>query len=266
LAGLADRLVSLDDAGTAEWFVSDARLPPDRIAYLRTFDAVVSYLHDPDDVVRTNLLAAGARNLVCIAPQVDAHHAADHLAAPLAALGVRWSAGADATLALPRPLREAGRQRLRSVATGKAVALHPGSGSPRKNWPLPRFVELARVLRREAGVSPFIVAGEAEAAMRASLARGAMETPILPECELPELAAVLAACAGYVGNDSGVTHLAAAVGTPVVALFGPTDPSLWGPRGVRVRWVRPGGGGTDMARIELNAVLAALREVGGIGE
>jgi ADP-heptose:LPS heptosyltransferase len=58
------------------------------------------------------------------------------------------------------------------------------------------------------------------------------------EWPLGELAALLARCAGYVGGDSGITHLAAAVGTPVVAVFGPTDPRRWAPRGPRVAVVR----------------------------
>ena len=57
---------------------------------------------------------------------------------------------------------------------------------------------------------------------------------------LTELAALLKRCMVCVGNDSGVTHMAAAVGTPVVALFGPTDPRVWGPRGNRVHIHLPG--------------------------
>ena len=62
----------------------------------------------------------------------------------------------------------------------------------------------------------------------------------LTNLSLNELAAVLRKCDLYVGNDSGVTHLAAAVGIPVVALFGPTDPRVWGPRGDKVLTVYKG--------------------------
>jgi ADP-heptose:LPS heptosyltransferase len=58
------------------------------------------------------------------------------------------------------------------------------------------------------------------------------------EWPLEDLAALLGRCVGYVGGDSGVTHLAAAVGTPVVAVFGPTDPAVWAPRGPHVAIVR----------------------------
>lgn len=56
------------------------------------------------------------------------------------------------------------------------------------------------------------------------------------------LACWLARARLYIGNDSGITHLAAAVGTPVLALFGPTDPAVWAPRGPHVRVVRWAGG------------------------
>ena len=60
--------------------------------------------------------------------------------------------------------------------------------------------------------------------------------------DLYELAQWLARARLYIGNDSGITHLAAAVGTPVVAVFGPTDPAVWGPRGDHVRVVHRAGG------------------------
>ena len=68
------------------------------------------------------------------------------------------------------------------------------------------------------------------------------EDPPLPEAiridDLYELACWLARARLYVGNDSGITHLAAAVGTPVLALFGPSDPAVWAPRGANVRVAR----------------------------
>lgn len=106
---------------------------------------------------------------------------------------------------------------------GGFAVIHPFSGSPKKCWPLDRYRELARRL-----------------AMPVRWCAG-------PEDQLPgavriddlyELACWLATARLYIGNDSGVTHLAAAVGTPVLALFGPSDPRVWAPRGahVRVAW------------------------------
>ena len=76
--------------------------------------------------------------------------------------------------------------------------------------------------------------------------------------DLYELACWLARARVYIGNDSGITHLAAAVGTPVVAIFGPTDPAVWAPRGERVAVVGDRGG---LEEIEPDEVLEAVRRI-----
>jgi ADP-heptose:LPS heptosyltransferase len=106
---------------------------------------------------------------------------------------------------------------------GYAV-VHPFSGSPRKNWPLEQFQRLASKL-------PMPVrwcAGEEDPPLE-----GAVRIP-----DLLELAKFLAGAALYIGNDSGITHLAAAVGTPTLAVFVVSDPAVWAPRGDHVRVVR----------------------------
>ena len=104
---------------------------------------------------------------------------------------------------------------------GNFAVIHPFAGSPQKRWPLERFRELARRL------SPHVPV-EWCAGPQDELA-GAVRFE-----DLYELACWLATARIYIGNDSGPTHLAAAVGTPVVALFGPSDPSVWAPRGPHV--------------------------------
>jgi hypothetical protein len=96
------------------------------------------------------------------------------------------------------------------------VAIHPFSGSARKNWPLERFRAVCRSLPKAVE----FCAGPEEAlenAVRIS--------------NLYDLGCWLAEAEFYIGNDSGISHLAAAVGTPVYAVFGPTDPAVWAPRG-----------------------------------
>ncbi|MFQ5693406.1 MAG: glycosyltransferase family 9 protein, partial [Nitrospinota bacterium] len=93
---------------------------------------------------------------------------------------------------------------------------------------------------------------------------------------LPDLAALLSEARGYVGCDSGVTHLAAACGAPTVALFGPTDPAVWGPRGERVVTLRRNAGcesckqgeksgHTCLAEIAVEEVLEAVLGFGPPG-
>jgi len=106
------------------------------------------------------------------------------------------------------------------------AVIHPFSGSARKNWPLEKFRLLAERLGRTMQVC--WCSGE--------------DDPPLPEAvrfdDLYELACWLAKAGLFVGNDSGISHLAAAVGTPVLAIFGPTDPAVWAPRGNHVRVVQ----------------------------
>ena len=99
------------------------------------------------------------------------------------------------------------------------AVIHPFSGSARKNWPLEKFRALA---------------GEAGARDAGKWCAGEEDPPLAGAVridDLYELACWLAKARLYIGNDSGITHLAAAVGTPVLALFGPTDPDVWAPRG-----------------------------------
>jgi heptosyltransferase-3 len=100
------------------------------------------------------------------------------------------------------------------------AAIHPFSGSARKNWPLEDFRALARSLPYPV---QFTAGPEEELA-------GAVRFH-----NLYDLGCWLAEARLYVGNDSGITHLAAAVGTPVLAIFGPSDPAVWAPRGPKVR-------------------------------
>ncbi len=112
---------------------------------------------------------------------------------------------------------------------GEEVMIHPGSGSSQKNWPFDSYCQLAAFLKRD-GRRVVWLGGPAE--LRWPFPVG--EASIL-EADLIELAQRLSAASLYIGNDSGVTHLAAAMGCPTLALFGPTDPYVWAPRGPRVR-------------------------------
>jgi len=252
--GLVDHVDSLDRAEMARFFAKRPAFSPDQAAWIESFHFILSYLHDPDGVVQNNLLAAGARQLLYGSPIVAAGHAVDHLIKPLESFAI-YESGAAPRLELPTELRQQGNERrARMGLTGRAVALHPGSGSPKKNCPAERFLKLAQGLAA-AEWWPFFILGEADDGARRALAAARAEFPVLTDCTLVELAAGLAGCAGYVGNDSGITHLAAALGLPVVALFGPSNPENWGPRGTRVTILRAPQG--DLAALTVETVLAA---------
>ncbi len=122
----------------------------------------------------------------------------------------------------------------------RRIVLHPGSGSPLKNLPPRTWARVLEVLRRETGLGVEIVAGPAEAERGGLDPLGEAAGGVTVCAGLDALLGVLARAALYLGNDAGPTHLAAFLGVPAVAVFGPTDPELWGPWGPRVAVVRPG--------------------------
>ena len=107
------------------------------------------------------------------------------------------------------------------------VVIFPGSGSPAKNWPAGKFAALASTLSKLASVA--VILGPAEASMEPVFREAGV--PVLKDLELPTVAAVASIASAFVANDSGVAHLAAAVGASGVVIFGPTDPVRWRPIG-----------------------------------
>jgi heptosyltransferase III len=140
------------------------------------------------------------------------------------------------------------------------LAVHPGSGSERKNWPEGRWKELLLCLLNQTDVHLLLIAGEAEADRVARLAANlpSSRAQWALNLPLPELARRLAACRGFVGHDSGISHLAAAVGRPVLALWGETSETVWKPAGGHVRILR---GGTALAGISVEQALDAVRDL-----
>ncbi len=121
-------------------------------------------------------------------------------------------------------------------ATGP-ILLHPGSGSAKKNWPMNCWLELAGRLRKE-GRRVRIILGEVERERMDSQAVAAFEevADVQRPADLSELLFLLRGAGGYIGHDTGPTHLAAAIGLPTTVLFGPaSDPAVWAPLGPRVR-------------------------------
>ncbi len=128
------------------------------------------------------------------------------------------------------------------------LAVHPGSGSPAKNWPTERFAEAAH--RLSDGRPCLLVLGPAEETTR--------DWPgftVAREWPLRVLGAALSRAGLFLGNDSGVAHLAAASGAPTLTLFGPTDPALWAPVGSRVSTLPAPDG--DLAALPVDAVVRA---------
>lgn len=205
-------------------------------------DLALVWSLDSGGMIVSRLRALGALRSLVVQPPPQAgsqRHVALQLMDPLAPLGlaipkdlagiatylptVRWPPAAQDEA-------DAELRRLRAELAGRLpIAIHPGSGGARKIWPPSHFATLIRELKKD--FAPLLVAGPQEEKIVAQVIGAADATPIVHELSLAGLAAFLSACALYVGNDSGATHLAGMLGVPTIALFGPTDPALWAPLG-----------------------------------
>ncbi|MGD0436944.1 MAG: glycosyltransferase family 9 protein [Bryobacteraceae bacterium] len=222
LIRFADCVRSIASTGLDLLGLPDTIPLPGLLERLRSFDSIVSWYgsNRPGFREQVEKFELPFQFLDALPPAGERIHCADFFLK---------QAGCSAW-AVPRiPLPPAPR--------GDFAVIHPFSGSRRKNWPLDRFRDLAQRLWFPVQWS----AGPEEALDHAVR----MES-------LWDLACWLATARLYIGNDSGITHLAAAVGTPVVAIFGPTDPAVWAPRGECVEIV---AGNLD--QITVDQVLAA---------
>lgn len=218
LARFARRARSI--ASTGLDLLGVAEPPPTVAAELRSFDSIISWYgaNRPEFRELTASLGLPFTFLPAL-PRDGAHvHATDFYLEQVHGLGC--AAPGDA---IPRIACDVRRQNY--------AVIHPFSGGPKKNWPIERFRGVASKLER---IMPVRWCSGPEDPPLAGAVRIA---------DLYELARWLAAARLYIGNDSGITHLAAAVGTPVLAIFGPSDPNVWAPRGPNVRVVRFGESG-----------------------
>ena len=236
-----DQFVSFDSPAVAALYTRDGG----KLAMQHwgpTTHAVV-WSKEPPAALRENLRALRVSRPVLASPEPGRAgvHVAAHLVATLRSLAPRLDNAeidsiAPSGASPPSPRSGAGKGRSGPLK----MALHPGSGSARKNWPTARFLDLGRRWQSQLRGTVTIVLGPAEAGIRAQVSRAAVEQgwSTADNLSLDQLAEVLSDHDIYVGNDSGVSHLAGIHGAPTVALFGPTDPDCWAPVGPLVRTVR----------------------------
>ena len=118
----------------------------------------------------------------------------------------------------------------------KKILIHPGAGSIRKRWSISNFLEVEGMLKSD-GLNPEFILGPAEECLSETLLEPGWTVHFLTD--LSDLATLLKSAGGYIGNDSGASHLAAFLGLPTCVIFGPTDPARWTPVGRAVETLRP---------------------------
>jgi heptosyltransferase-2 len=255
----ANQVRSIEYGGLSRFFARNGELPADLADYFACFDMVISYLFDPDCIFTNNLERCGVENILIGPARIAAgSHAIDQLAAPLAELGLRLEDPAARVFPSEEDRRFA-RDFIAPDGT-PLIAIHPGSGSKQKNWPIENWMELGNALLGEPAFAGriLVIVGEADDTETALL-RAHWNNPrvrIAKSLPLPELAALLEQSI-FVGHDSGISHLAAATGAKCLLLFGPTDPAIWAPRGDNIQVIRAAGG--ELAALSVETVLSAAR-------
>lgn len=220
-----DRGESIDRREVGRLFV-DASLT-ERIDLFRDYRRVYSFFGTENPIFRKMLITAASDATLSFHPfrPVNACHIAIaylvSIGEPATPLQIHFRL-LDADLYAATNLLA--RLHLHS---GKFVLIFPGSGSRAKNWPFENFVAMATGLARK--IPALFILGPAEAEFAPRLRT--IGVPILFDLELPVVAAIASQARLFAGNDSGVSHLAAAAGAPGLLIFGPTDPARWRPLG-----------------------------------
>ena len=252
--GLVDEVRSIEARALAGFFVRQGGLDADWVKYFHNVSTIISYAHDPEGVFRENMGRCSTARFIAGPHRPDtlgSQHATSVFLEPLRQLGI-FDANPVPRLVLP-PVRD------RFLSAGSWLALHPGSGSESKNWPEMNWRELINRLVPTTDVNLLLVGGEAEGGR---LQRVSADVPpnrlqMASSLPLPTLARYLNECVGFVGHDSGISHLAAALGLHAVILWGPSNPTVWRPLGDGIQLLQSAKG---LSGIRVDEVLDRMRE------
>ncbi len=240
--GLVDRVQSIEAQALAGFFARNGALEANLADYFSEFDVIVSYLYDPDEVFRTNIARCSPAQFIAGPHRPNERerlHAAKVYLKPLERLAI-FDADEVPRLKVTQPSSPSQNSNRASNGdrqdTGPALVLHPGSGSEKKNWPEEKWADLLQHLIRSTPFHLLFVGGEAEGErlQRLAAALPPSRTRVAQSLPLPDLARVLQECAAFVGHDSGISHLCAALGLPGLILWGESVEEIWRPPHNRV--------------------------------
>ena len=252
-AGVVNRVQPIEARGLAGFFARNGDLAEELVDYFSEFDVILSFLYDPDRIFQENV----AR---CTAAQfIGGPHRADDSAAipaakvylkPLERLAV-FDADAVPRIQLSKP-----------ASPSHQLALHPGSGSSLKNWPEAKWSEFLLSLKCSTDYQFLLIGGEAEGDRLKRLSEifelNSARLKIAQSLPLVELAELLQNCKWFIGHDSGISHLAAAVGIPGLILWGHSSYEVWRPPSMKMRILQHP---TSLEDMPVEAVIEAFRQL-----
>ena len=243
----AEEICSIDQKGMATFFVRQGSLDRTLSHFFSAFDLIVVFGKDGEGILIGNLKRVSQGEVLHINPFPkwdEGIHLTDHLLNQLTQYGIPVLE-TKPNLFLKEEDRAWGKDfwNKRGMSTeerSKTIVIHPGSGSKKKVYALQQFLNLFQYLQAHLHGTFLVILGPAE---------GPEVQTIFEETEGPlpvfakglsllQLASVMEGCRLFVGNDSGISHMAAALGLPTLTIFGPTDHRVWSPRGKEVMVVR----------------------------
>ena len=257
-SGIVDETFDYEQARWGQLFSERGITDSGLQTLLASFDMVICWLRDDTGTVAHNLTAVGISQVVVTPgrpPEGDHLHIVFYLAA---------STGLDLSLPdlrdfhLTLPSQKLSSQ-MSDEQNASFVVIHPGSGGARKCWPHEKYRALIEQLwERDQDV--LVLLGPAEqdqwALLHSELGTNEQHRlNFLVNAPLVALAGNIQMCKCFIGNDAGITHLAAMLGLPTLALFGPTDPRIWHPVGRSVVIMYE----PELKRLPVAMVLEAVR-------
>ena len=235
---MCTRFIPIDSTDLSRLFVRDGELST-AAKTLGPLENAVLWLQDTGGVVRANLHKLGAKKVLGGTgkpPEDGSMHATQFYTSSLEPLEIR-STSPGPYLVAPATLRGSTAEALMEMGIDaearRPIAIHPGSGSESKNWPAAQFGRLIQFLGEKYDHPLLLLKGYADERTFRELAPlvDASKVTALDNEPLLFISTVLELSCCFIGNDSGLGQLAAAVGLPTVSIFGPTNSRIWAPRG-----------------------------------
>jgi len=246
MGSVPDRAQPIEARGLAGFFARGGELEPDLVDYFSEFDLIVSYLYDPDAIFQFNVARCTTAQFIAGPHRPDERlgvHATSVFLKPLERLAIFEADNVPRLSLGPKPF-DTQDSTSKAMIEPRQIALHPGSGSERKNWPENRWAELVQRLINSTRSNLLMIGAEAEAERLQRLAAALPPARVRVAQSLPltDLTRLLNRCSAFVGHDSGISHLAAAIGLPGVLLWADTPEEIWRPPSQKMRILRDPGG------------------------
>jgi heptosyltransferase III len=259
-AGWAQSTKSIEAPGLARFFAPRGPVPPEWLQYFAQFDIIITYLFDPDALFQNNVSSSGKHHYIKGPHRPNEKlnlHAVDVFLKPLEKLAI-YETG------LLPDLSRLGSIQTKNQKETIQIAIHPGSGSPKKNWPLNKWKDLLQQLLVAPEVKILVVAGEAEREIAEEFVQcfPSARTHLMMNKPLDDVSRALSQSEAFIGHDSGISHMAAALELPSVILWGPTNMNIWRPVGKRVTIIESDTGIQGITSRQVIREVNRLLEIG----